>query len=151
MRLASTAFIAVFMGAAIVAAQGAVDRPTLADPCTLVSRADIEIMIGQLKGNPRSGRNEPARVCEYAIAGGSDYLEIYLYPSSNLDRFRKDLEAVTPVAGIGQDAFVYHNKRFEQVHLLARKGGVLLQVILTDSKSAEETVKTIARKAIERI
>jgi hypothetical protein len=40
---------------------------------------------------------------------------------------------------------------FEQVQILARKGVMLLQVILTESKGAEDRVKAIARKAIRKV
>lgn len=121
------------------------------DPCTLVAKADVEQIVGKMKGNPKSQQNGRARVCQYEAANGTDFLDVWLYPSNNLERFRKDAPNPTSVSGIGQEAFVAHNTRFEQVQLLARKGNTLLQVVLTDSKSAEDKVKAIARKAIERL
>lgn len=121
------------------------------DPCTLVARGDIEQVVGRLKGSPKSSRNGRARVCEYEAANGTDFLDVWLYPSSNLDRFRKDAPNPVTVTGIGDEAFLVHNARFEQVQILARKGGTLLQVILTESKGAEDKVKAIARKAIARM
>jgi hypothetical protein len=120
------------------------------DPCTLVATAEVEAVVGKLKGSPRSSQNGRARVCDYEAANGTDYLSVWLYPSSDLDRFRKDALNPTTVTGIGEDAFVAHNTRFEIVQLLAKKGRALLQVMLTDTTGAEEKVKAIARKAIAR-
>jgi hypothetical protein len=120
------------------------------DPCTLVARADIEQLVGTLKGSPRSSRNGRAAVCQYEAANGTD-LSVWLYPSNSLERFRKDATNPTAVSGIGQEAFVAHNTRYELVQLLARKGSTLLQVMLTESTGAEQKVKAIARKAIERM
>ena len=118
------------------------------DPCTVVAKSDLEQIVGKLKGTPKSSRNGRARVCAYEGANGTDFLDIWLYPSNNLERFRKDAPNPVTVSGIGDEAFLAHNTRFEQVQIIARKGSTLLQVILTESKGAEDKVKAIARKAI---
>lgn len=133
------------------------DAPSI-DPCTLVSKADVEQIVGKLKTDPKSWRDGRAWFCGYEFANGRDSLNVMLYPASGLDRIRQELKDrqelnnVQPLNNLGFDAFIYHSTRYiDEMQLFARKGSVTLEVTLTQSPGADERVKSIARKALSRL
>jgi hypothetical protein len=123
----------------------------LPDPCGLVSQADVEQIVGKIKGQPKSSRNDPSRVCEYELADGQDVLDVWVSPARTFDRARKDLQNPTAVPEIAPEALLHRNERFEQMQLLAKKGTLAILVTLNLTPGADAKVKSIARKALSRL
>ena len=80
---------------------GVVAAPPPIDPCTLLTQAEIEHVIGPLRGKPKADKEGPAARCIYAFANGTDALEVWVFPAEGIDRGRK--QAKQPVAVEGAD------------------------------------------------
>ena len=126
------------------------DEPSV-DPCTLVSNADVEQVIGTLKGTPTSVREEQTRFCNYEFANEKDALELWVFPASGLERARKLHKDLSPVTGLGHDAFMRRNKEIQYIELFVKKGDVTLEVTMKEAPGDEEKVKTLAKKALTRL
>ena len=121
------------------------------DPCTLVKKGEVEQIVGRPTGNPTSERNDKVRMCTFLFSSDpSDALELWLYPVEALERAKKDIKDLSPVAGPGQEAFLHRDKKFEYVRLFVKKGKVMLEVRLNESAGDEDKVKAIAKKALGR-
>lgn len=143
---AATFLVSCALAAGIAASQGA---PSI-DPCTLVTVADVEAIVGKLKGPPRSETEERTRSCNFTFTG-SDEMEIWVYPADGLDRARrlnKDLAAVTDV---GAEAYMRRDASIDWIELYARKGAVSIQVTMKNAPGATDKVKALARKALAKL
>jgi hypothetical protein len=126
------------------------DAPAV-DPCTLISQADVEQVIGKLKGPPTSRREEQARFCMYEFANEKDALELWVFPASGLERARKLHKDLLPVPGLGRDAFMRRNTGLQYLELFVKKGNVTLEVTMKEAPGDEEKVQTLAKKALTRL
>jgi hypothetical protein len=124
--------------------------PTI-DPCTLVKKAEVEQVIGRPTGNPTSESNDRVRMCTFLFSSDpSDALELWLYPVEALERVKKDMKELASVAGLGQEAFLHRDKKFEYVRLFIKKEKAILEVRLNESAGDDDKVKAIAKKALSR-
>lgn len=128
----------------------ATDEPSV-DPCALVTKADVEQIIGKLKGDPTSNREERTRFYIYEFVNEKDTLKLWVFPASGLERARKSIKTLSPVTGLGQDAFITRNKDVPYIELYLKKGTVTLEVTMKESLGDEDKVKAIAKKAITRL
>ena len=87
----------------VLAAPQAQGPPAL-DPCTLVTQAEAEQVIGKLKSAPKGSTVERVKTCEYAGANG-EALELWAFPESGLERARAAHKDLTPIADLGEPAF----------------------------------------------
>lgn len=83
------------------------------NPCNLVKKGEVEQIVGRPMGNPTSERTDKVRMCTFLFS--SD-------PSDALERAKKDIKDLSPVAGLGQEAFLHRDKKFEYVRLFVKKG-----------------------------
>jgi len=121
------------------------------DPCTLVKKAEVEQIIGRPTGNPTSERDDRVRMCTFLFSSDpSDALELWLYPGEAMERSKKEMKELSPIAGLGQEAFLHRDKKFEYVRLFVKKGNTMLEVRLNETAGDEDKVKAIAKKALAR-
>jgi hypothetical protein len=144
------AAVALLVSCAIVAGIDAWQTAPSVDPCTLVSVADVEAIVGKLKGAPRSETNERARSCSFAFAG-SDEMEIWVYPVDGLDRARKLYKDLIAVTDVGAEAYMRRNPSIEWLELYARKGTASIQVTMKSPPGDTDKVKALARKALAKL
>src|SRR5262245_25616989 len=83
-----------------------VAAPPHIDPCTLLTQAEIEHVIGQLQGKPKADKEGQAAWCGYEFANGTDALEVWVFPAEGIDRGRKQAKKPIAVKGLGEDAFM---------------------------------------------
>ena len=126
------------------------DAPAI-DPCTLLSQADVEQVIGPLQGPPTSSGAARARRCQYAFAHEQDALAVWVFPASGLQRARKLHKDLVPVPGLGSDAFMRRDQALQSLELFVKKGNVTLEVTMQEAPGDEEKVQTLARKALTRL
>lgn len=126
--------------------------PAIPDPCTLVSVAEIQQIVGPLDGAPKSTDPKSGEItCTYKLSKGPSFVDISLH-DGDLAAWRKRNGGKSPVAlpEFGNDAFV--NPDFQDfADLYARKGSVILRVSMPKGPKAVEAVKAIARKALPRL
>ncbi len=144
-RVASIAALVVFGFALDAPAQQA--APAV-DPCKLVTAADVEAIVGRLKGLPKSDVSEGARVCSFAFTDRANELEIWVYPAAGLERARAAYKDLTVVTDVGAEAFLRRNPTIDWIELYAKKGGVTLQVAMPRGAGDADKVKALARKAL---
>ena len=141
-----TILAALIAALATTQAQG----PPALDPCTLVTQAEAEQVIGKLKNAPKASTMEQVKTCEYAGANG-EALELWAFPESGLERARATHKDLTPMADLGQPAFFRRNADIGWVEIYTRKGQVTLEVTMKAAAGADEKVKALAKKAIARM
>ena len=121
------------------------------DPCRLVKKAEVEQIIGRPTGNPTSEHTDRVRMCTFLFSSDpSDTLELWLYPGEAMERSKKEIKELSPIAGLGQEAFLYRDKKFECVRLFVKKGNTMLEVRLNETAGDEDKVKAIAKKTLGR-
>ena len=133
-----------------VLADAQAQGPPALDPCTLVTQAEAEQVIGKLKSAPKGSTVERVKTCEYAGANG-EALELWVFPESGLERARATHKDLTPIADLGQPAFFRRNPDIGWVEIYTRKGQVTLEVTMKAATGADEKVKALAKKAIARM
>jgi hypothetical protein len=135
----------------VAVSAGAMPDDPSVDPCTLVSKAEVEHIIGRLKGNPAFSQVERARLCNYEFTDDKNALELWVFPASGLERARTRFKDLSPVTGLGHEALMRRNKDVQYIELFVKKGTVTLEVTMKELPGDEEKVKTIARKALTRL
>ena len=126
--------------------------PGIPDPCTLITVAELEQIIGPLKGVPKPGDIQSGDVsCSYAPVNGSRWISIMLHDGELSSwRERNGGQNSVSLPEFGKDAFV--NPDFEgMVDLYATKGSLIVRVIIPKGPTAVDTAKAIARKALARL
>lgn len=138
---------------ATVAACVAFSSITLAapEPCSLLTNAEVEQVIGKLKGAPKADKAGNAAWCNYEFANGKDEFEIWVGSVDAFMRMRKEAKKPVTVNGLGDDAFLNrgaHNLGY--VDLTIKRGAVLVQLALKETAGDEEKLKTLGQKAAGR-
>ena len=128
----------------------AANDPTV-DPCTLVTKAEAEQIIGKVKNTPVSSRVERVTICEFTFVDEKNALELWIFPAEGLDRAKKLIKDLSPVSGLGQEAFMTRNKDIPYMELYTKKGDVTLKVMMKETPGVEEKVKLLAKKALSRL
>lgn len=126
--------------------------PAFPDPCKLVTVAEMQQIVGPLKGaprgtDPRSGETS----CGYEPAKGPSFVDIALH-DGDLSTWKKRNGGKNPVAlpEFGSDAFLNPDSN-DWADLYAKRGSVVLRVTMPKGPQSIEAVKAIARKAIARL
>jgi hypothetical protein len=128
-----------------------VAAPPNIDPCTLLTHAEIEHIIGQLKGNPKADKEGQAAWCTYAFANGKDAMEVWVFPAEGIDRGRTQAKQPVAVKGLGDDAFMDRGMHgLDYVNLFIKKGTVTVQLSLKETAGDEAKLKALGQKAVER-
>jgi hypothetical protein len=132
-------------------ASGQPPGPPKVDPCTLVPRADVERIVGQLSAPPKSQFVEQARTCEYTFVDSKLSLEIWVFPASGLERVRNQFKDLTPVTDLGAPAVQRREKTIDWLELYSRKGDVTFEVTMKSGAGDVEKVKELARKVLANL
>lgn len=74
-----------------------------------------------------------------------------MFPASGLERARKSIKTLSPVTGLGQEAFITRNKDIPYIELYLKNGNITLEVTIKESPGDEERAKAIAKKALTRL
>src|SRR5262245_57727154 len=93
---------AVCASLSLASAAAHADDPTV-DPCSLLTKAEVEQSVGKLKAAPKSGRNDRLLTCEYQFANDKNELLVWVMPATAMDRARKQFKDLTPVKGLGEE------------------------------------------------
>ena len=75
--------------AASLAATPTFADPPKADPCGLLTTAEVEQSVGSLKNKPTGDREGDAAWCSYEFANGKDLMEVWVFPADAINRGRK--------------------------------------------------------------
>ena len=121
-------------------------------PCSLLTVAEIEQVVGKLIGPPRAGEEGRAAWCNYEFANGKDAMEVWVFPADGIERARKETKKPTALKGLGEDAFIERGMHgLDYVDLFIRKGKTTIQLSLKETAGDEEKLKTLGRKAVDRL
>lgn len=122
------------------------------DPCTLLTTAEVEQVIGKLKGAPKGNTLADAKSCTYEFTNGRDEFEIWIGPGDAFARMRKDAKKPVPVGGFGEEAFMDRGRLdLGSLELTMRKGTVLAQLSIREGAGDEAKLRSLAQKAVGRM
>ena len=142
----------LFAAASLLLLGPAQAAPALPDPCKLITVAEMQQIVGPLKGVPKGTDPKSGEIsCGYEPSKGPSFVEIALH-DGDLAAWKKRNGGNSPVAlpEFGADAFV--NPDFNDwADLYAKKGSVVLRVTMPKGPQSIEAVKSIARKALARM
>ena len=138
-------------------AQAAIDStiqaaPPAVDPCKLLTPAEVEQVIGKLKGAPTSETLGDGVRCGYDFADEKNEFEIWASEESWSKVLHKDAKHPVMVRGLGEEAFMDRGKVDpEDVDLYIRKGATLIILMTRRNPGDEEKLKTLGKKAVARL
>lgn len=120
------------------------------DPCSLLTKAELEQVLGSLKSGPKPGLavGTEDRVCEYVGDEGRT-ASITLHPGEKWEVAKQIFQDRTVVSSIGDEAFAHRNP--SGVSLYVRKGVILLQVYVSKRASDLKIAKALAKTALRRL
>ena len=122
------------------------------NPCRLATVAEIEQIVGSLKGAPRATDPKSGEItCTYEPAKGPSFIDITLH-EGDIVALKRQNGGKNPSAApeFGADAFTTPDfQDFAEVY--AKKGAWILRVSVPKGPQAVELVKSIARKALPRL
>lgn len=122
------------------------------NPCTLVTVAEIEKIVGPLKAAPRA--TDPATgeiTCTFSPRRGLSFVDISLHDGSLADwKRRNGGPNAAPAPEFGSGAFVTPD--FEGfAELYAKKGAYILRISVPKGSQSIGIVKAIGQKALPRL
>jgi hypothetical protein len=123
------------------------------DPCKLITVAELEPIVGKLKGGPKPGDARAGDIsCEFTTAKDAAWIQIRLHEGS-FDIMKRSFGGKTPqpVPELGADAFVNGSYEGFSAELFARKGPLVLRVSMPKGPASVDAIKAIARKALPRL
>jgi len=118
------------------------------DTCSLLTRAEVEAVFGELKGTPRADRGlRNERECRFANAKGQ-WLEFSVYGTERWELEKGSVSERHPetVPNLGEEAFSV--LLGTENNLYVRTGAAVLQ---TSGSCSLDTIKTLAAKATLRL
>ncbi|MGQ0555809.1 MAG: hypothetical protein ACT4PN_07705 [Nitrospiraceae bacterium] len=143
-------FLAVMIG--IGALSIGVRSEAAPTPCSLLTVAEVEQVVGKLMGTPKADQEGRAAWCNYEFANGKDGLEVWVFPADGIERARKEAKKPTALKGFGEDAFIERGMHgLDYVNLFIKKGETTIQLSLKETAGDEEKLKTLGKKAVGRL
>jgi hypothetical protein len=129
----------------------AVAAPPNIDPCTLLTPAEVEHVIGRLQGKPKADKEGQAAWCNYEFVNGKDAMEVWVFPAEGIDRGRKQAKRPVAVKGLGDEAFMDRGMHgLDYVDLFIKKGTVTVRLSLKETAGDEDKLKALGQKAVGR-
>ncbi len=144
--------VGLLAAAALRIAGPAYAGPAIPDPCKLITVAEMQKIVGPLKRAPEGTDPKSGEIsCGYVPSKGPDFIDIALH-DGDLAAWKKRNGGKNPLAlpEFGSDAFVNPDSN-DWADLYAKKGNLILRVTMPKGPQSIETVKAIARKALERM
>jgi len=121
-------------------------------PCSLLMTAEVEQVVGKLMGTPKADQEGSAAWCNYEFANGKDAMEVWVFPAVGIERGRSKAKTPTAVKGLGEDAFIDRGMHgLDYVNLFIKKGKTTIQLSLKETEGDEEKLKTLGKKAVDRL
>lgn len=118
------------------------------ESCSILTTAEVEQVIGKLKGAPKADKEEAAAWCSYEFADGKNAFEVWVFPADGIDRARKQAKTRTTVKGFGDDAFITRGMHgLDYVDLFIKKEAVTVKLSLKEAAGDEDKLKTLAYSA----
>ena len=119
------------------------------DPCQVVTIAEIEQVIGKVKGPPI--KEGEGGMCSYAFANGKDDFSVAVFPASGMDFERKRSKKPIPIKGLGDDAFMDRGMHdIEYVNLYIKKQNATVELSIKETADDEDKLLTLGKKAVGR-
>lgn len=142
-------YISLCLSSALVAVPSLAESP---NPCSLLTMAEVEQVVGKLKGAPTSETLGHGVRCGYDFADEKNEFEIWTSGASWSKALHKDAKQPVMVSGLGDEAFMDRGKvEPEDVDLYIRKGATLIVLMTRKSPGDEEKLKTLGKKAVGRL
>jgi len=126
------------------------------DPCALITRAEAEAVMGQLREEPRPG-GTAADGTSCAYVGTGPLVVTIGVVSTNTFELRKSDPGNTAIGGIGDGAYTTKLNAFRDVYLYARKDEAAVMVNVTVGAGADvratrqHIAGALAQKALDRL
>jgi len=140
---------ALLAGGALLSVQAVAAVP---NPCSLVTVAEMEAIVGKLAGAPRA--TDPASgevACTFEPVNGPSFIDVALHDGDlKAWKARNGGKAPVPVPELGADAFANPSTN-DWVDLYAKKGALIVRVTLPTGPDALNMAKAIAKKALSRL
>ncbi len=142
-------YASLCLGSALIAEPSMAVPPA---PCSLLTTAEVEQVLGKLNGAPTSETLGHGVRCGYDFADEKNEFEIWTSEASWSKALRKDAKQPVMVSGLGDEAFMDRGKVDpEAVDLYIRKGATLVVLMTRNGPGVEEKLKTLGRKAVGRL
>ena len=149
LRRMATILAACFVSVSITSISLA--EPPAVDPCQVMTIAEIEQVIGKVKGKPTGDKEGDAAWCNYEFANGKNAMEVWVFPADAINRGRKVSKNPVAVKGLGDDAFMDRGMHgLDYVNLFIKKGTVTVKLSLKETAGDEDKLKALARTALNR-
>ena len=130
----------------------AMAAPAAPDPCKLITVAEMQQIVGPLKGVPKGTDPKSGEItCTFTPSNGPSFVDVSLH-EGDLAAFRRRNGGKNSASlpEFGNDAFV--NPDFDDfADLYAKKGNVIIRVTMPKGPRSVEAVKAIARTALTRL
>jgi hypothetical protein len=152
-KLASVVLV-LFLFAAAAAAQPTPAGAKKLDPCTLVSKADVQQAVGQNVAGPTPNASNPA-VCDFKVGdiGALGFAAQLQRPGETPDKMIAELKKrnipATEVKGLGDRAF-FASPGYGMTQLNAFKGPNYIIITLLVPGAAEAKQKAIAETLMQK-
>ena len=118
------------------------------DPCSLLTRAEVEAVFGELKGAPREDRGlRNERECRFSNTNGQ-WLDLSLYGTDRWELEKGTVSEQHPasIPNLGDEAFSVRQGTEKDLYIRTR--GAVLQ---TSGSCSLEIITTLAAKAAARL
>jgi hypothetical protein len=140
---------AVLAGGALLFVQA---EAALPDPCSLVTAAEMQAIVGKLSGTPKA--TDPASgevTCSFEPVSGPSFIDVSLH-DGDLKAWKARNGGKTPVSlpELGADAFANPSDN-DWVDLYAKKGAVIVRVTMPTGPKSMDMAKAIAKTALSRL
>ena len=120
-------------------------------PCSLLTTAEVEQVVGKLNGPPKADKEGAASWCNYQFANGKDAMEVWVFPADAIDRAKKKAKKPVTIKGLGDEALMDRGAfGLEYVDLYIKKGVTTVKIAIRETAGDEDKVKALANKAVGR-
>lgn len=144
------AFLCLISWVAIpLTAATAMAAPPAVDPCTVVTVAELEQVIGKVKGAPT--KEGEGGVCSYEFANAKDEFSVAVFPPGGFEFERKRSKKPIPIKGLGDDAFLDRGMHdIPYVNLYIKKKTATVELSIKETAGDEDKVTILGQKAVGR-
>jgi hypothetical protein len=157
--MSSNPFIAVtlvlFLGIAVRPATAATAEAKLPDPSKLITRAELEPIVGKISAGPKPvDAPEGAVASEFTLADSS-WVTLTIYPVARyrFEDVKRSFGGKGAVAlpELGKNAFANPSVANVGADLYVVKGAYLFEISLAEGEGSIGKLKAIAKKALPRL
>lgn len=121
-------------------------------PCSLLTAAEVEQIVGKLSGTPKADQEGRAGWCNYEVANGTDALEVWVFPADGIERGRSKAKKPIAVKELGEEAFFARGMHgLEYVNLFIKKRTTTIQISLKETPGDEDKAMALGKKAVGRM